>query len=70
METTALGAAYLAGLAVGYWKDQEDIKKNWNLSNTFNSEMDEQKRAQLLAGWKRAMHCALAWASWASGDGV
>ena len=70
VETTALGAAYLAGLAVGYWKDQEDIKKNWNLSNTFNSEMDEQKRAQLLAGWKRAMHCALAWASWASGDGA
>ena len=62
VETTALGAAYLAGIAVGYWNDQEDIRHNWALSKTFRAEMPEQKREQLLKGWQRAVKCALAWA--------
>lgn len=62
VETTALGAAYLAGIAVGYWKDLEDIRRNWALSNTFHPAMPEEKREKLLSGWKRAVKCALAWA--------
>ena len=62
VETTALGAAYLAGIAVGYWKDLEDIRRNWALFNTFHPDMPEEKREKLLSGWKRAVKCALAWA--------
>lgn len=62
VETTALGAAYLAGIAVGYWKDMEDIRKNWELSNTFHADMKHEKREELLSGWKRAMKCAMVWA--------
>lgn len=62
IETTALGAAYLAGLAVGYWKDKDEIKENWQLGKVFTSEMEEEKRKSLLKGWKRAVRCALAWA--------
>lgn len=62
IETTALGAAYLAGLAVGYWKDKEDIKKNWKVSKTFESSMDGERRDRLKKGWKRAVKCALYWA--------
>ena len=62
VETTALGAAYLAGIAVGYWSDPEDIRRNWALSKTFRAEMPAQKREQLLKGWQRAVKCALAWA--------
>ena len=62
VETTALGAAYLAGIAVGYWKDQEDIRKNWALSRTFHAGMVQERRERLLAGWKRAVKCALVWA--------
>ena len=54
-ETTALGAAYLAGLAVGFWKDQEDIRANWQLDNAFHPEMDAGQREGLLAGWKKAV---------------
>ncbi len=63
IETTALGAAYLAGLAIGYWKDREEIKVNWNLGATFEPHMIKDKRAELLKGWKKAVKCALAWAS-------
>lgn len=63
IETTALGAAYLAGLAVGYWKDKEEIKKNWQIAQAFEAHMDEEIRKQLVAGWKRAVRCALSWAS-------
>ncbi len=52
-ETTALGAAYLAGLAVGYWKDKEEIAKQWKNEKTFQHEMDEQTREELYAGWKK-----------------
>ena len=62
VETTALGAAYLAGLAVGYWEDVDDIRKNWALSKTFVADMPEELRNEKLAGWKRAIRCALAWA--------
>ena len=55
IETTALGAAYLAGLAVGYWNDMEDIKKNWSLSKYFEPEMEDEKRMELLKGWKEAV---------------
>ena len=55
IETTALGAAYLAGLAVGYWDDMQDIKKNWSLSKYFEPEMEDEKRMELLKGWKEAV---------------
>lgn len=61
VETTALGAAYLAGLAVGYWKDKEEICANWKLDKTFEPSMKEEKRKELLKGWKRAVKCALVW---------
>ena len=62
IETTALGAAYLAGLAVGYWKDKEEIRKNWKVSRAFESSMEEDQRSRLVKGWKRAVKCALCWA--------
>lgn len=61
IETTALGAAYLAGLAVGFWKDEEDIRSNWVLENTFKPQMDQETRKERLKGWKRAVRAALAW---------
>ncbi|MDO4492762.1 MAG: glycerol kinase GlpK [Clostridia bacterium] len=62
IETTALGAAYLAGLAVGYWNGPEDIKNNRAVDKVFVPGMDREHRAKLLKGWKRAVRCALAWA--------
>jgi glycerol kinase len=62
IETTALGAAYLAGLAVGYWKSREDIKENWALGQEFSPKMEPSQREERLAGWKRAVKGALAWA--------
>jgi len=62
IETTALGAAYLAGLAVGYWKDEAEIRENWQLGNAFTPSLPEEKRRALLKGWKRAVRCALAYA--------
>lgn len=61
IETTALGAAYLAGLAVGYWKDQEDVSKNWAISRSFKPEMVEEKREQLLEGWHEAVKRSMGW---------
>ena len=58
IETTALGAAYLAGLAVGYWKDKEEIRANWSLDASFSADMDTEKRERLLRGWHRAVKCA------------
>ena len=54
-ETTALGAAYLAGLAIGYWKDKEEIAKQWKNDRTFTNEMDEEKRDSLYTGWQKAV---------------
>ena len=59
-ETTALGAAYLAGLAVGYWKSLEDISNYWNLDRTFEPAMDEQEREDLYVGWGKAVKAAQA----------
>jgi len=62
IETTALGAAYLAGLAVGYWKDIEDIRRNWGVDRVFTPSMEEQRRKELIRGWHKAVKCALFWA--------
>ncbi len=62
IETTALGAAYLAGLAVGFWKDTADIEKNWSCDREFMPQMEENERRQHWQGWKRAVRAALCWA--------
>ena len=62
IETTALGAAYLAGLSAGFWKDRADIKNNWALERTFVPSMQEEERTARRKGWKRAVRAALAWA--------
>jgi glycerol kinase len=62
IETTALGAAYLAGLAVGYWKDKEDIRSNWALSREFMDNMEVEKREELLKGWHKAVGRSQDWA--------
>jgi glycerol kinase len=59
IETTALGAAYLAGLAVGYWRDIEDIKSNWSVGKEFNPCMSEDRRNNFLSGWNKAVKKAL-----------
>ena len=61
LETTALGAAYLAGLAVGYWKDFEDIRRNAGVSRAFVPEITKQECQERLDGWKRAVGCAISW---------
>ncbi|KND62182.1 Glycerol kinase [Candidatus Burkholderia verschuerenii] len=61
-ETTALGAAYLAGLAVGYWKDIEELKAQWQLEKQFAPSMAAPEIDASLAGWKRAVNAAKAWA--------
>ena len=58
IETTAMGAAYLAGLAVGYWQDKETIKKNHVIAQSFTPDMDSEKREKLLRGWHRAVRAA------------
>ena len=62
IETTALGAAYLAGLATGYFKDKEEIKQNWQLGKSFTPSILNETRCDLLKGWKKAVKCALIWA--------
>lgn len=54
-ETTALGAAYLAGLAVGFWKDKEELAKHWKIDRTFQSDMEGSEREELYRGWKKAI---------------
>ncbi len=61
IETTALGAAYLAGLAVGFFKDLNEIRDNWQLASTFESSMAPSDRDTLLAGWRRAVKCAISY---------
>ncbi|MEQ9409543.1 MAG: glycerol kinase GlpK [Fuerstiella sp.] len=60
-ETTALGAAYLAGLAVGYWKNQKEIESNWQQAAQFKATMKPARRKQLLEGWARALARAKQW---------
>ncbi|MCR8745050.1 glycerol kinase GlpK [Romboutsia lituseburensis] len=62
VETTALGAAYLAGLAVGFFKDKEEIKSKWAVDKEFNPRIDEEKRIKLYKGWKKSVSRALMWA--------
>ena len=59
-ETTALGAAFLAGLAVGYWKNQEEISKQWTVDRSFEPTMSEADRTALYTGWKKAIHATMA----------
>ena len=61
IETTALGAAYLAGLAVGFWKDREDIKKHWQLHKEFYSELQKEDREKYYKGWKKAVSRIMEW---------
>ena len=60
-ETTALGAAYLAGLATGVWKDQAEIKKLWSCDVNFEPNMQDLKRQKLLRGWRKAVGRSLDW---------
>jgi len=61
-ETTALGAAYLAGLAVGYWKNIEEIQQQWQVDKTFSPQLETAKANELLNGWQRAIKASIAWA--------
>jgi glycerol kinase len=60
-ETTALGAAYLAGLAVGYWKNIEEIQQQWQVDKIFSPQMQTAKARELLDGWGRAVKASIAW---------
>ncbi|HZO90974.1 MAG TPA: glycerol kinase GlpK [Chthonomonadaceae bacterium] len=62
-ETTALGAAYLAGLAVGYWRDTSEIAANWAIGSTFHPQIGAEERAAHVQGWQRAVERARAWAA-------
>ena len=62
VETTAIGAAYLAGLAVGFWKDINDVMENSKIERTFVPAMDDEKRNALIKGWNKAVRCAFNWA--------
>ena len=62
VETTAMGAAYLAGLAVGYWADKEDVVQNWAIDRTFTPEITEAQRTARVNGWNRAVKCSYGWA--------
>ncbi len=62
VETTAMGAAYLAGLAVGYWKDLDDIRSNWTADRTFEPEITAAQAASRIKNWKKAIACAKLWA--------
>jgi len=61
-ETTALGAAYLAGLAVGYWNTVADIQSQWEVDRKFTPQMEQKKISELLKGWQRAVRASVAWA--------
>ncbi len=70
LETTSLGVAYLAGLAVGIWRNLDDVRKNWRVEKVFRPRMDPRKRERLYRGWKAAVKRALGWARevpWAYG---
>jgi glycerol kinase len=60
-ETTALGAAYLAGLAVGFWPDVRALADQWTIERTFEPRMDADERTALIAGWQRALERAKGW---------
>ena len=62
VETTAMGAAYLAGLAVGYWKNREEIIKNWEVEQSFEPVLEKEERDKKMKGWERAVTCSYGWA--------
>lgn len=62
IETTAMGAAYLAGLAVGYWENKEAVRRNWSIDRTFQPKIGEDERQKKLKGWKKAVKYAFDWA--------
>jgi len=62
IETTSLGAAYLAGLATGYWKNQNEVIENWRISHVFQPDMEEEHRIKLLNGWSKAVSRSRDWA--------
>ena len=61
VETTAMGASYLAGLAVGFWKSKEDVLKNWMIDRVFTPAMDEARREEELKGWNKAVASTRGW---------
>ncbi len=63
VETTALGAAYLAGLAVGYWSSREDVVRNWAIDRTFTPSIPSAARDEMVRGWERAVQRSLQWAT-------
>lgn len=62
VETTAMGAAYLAGLAVGYWKNKEEVLRNWAIDKRFEPEIGSEERDRRIGGWNRAVRYAYGWA--------
>ena len=62
VETTAMGAAYLAGLAVGYWANKEEVIKNWNIDRVFEPAISEEEREARVKGWNKAVKCSYGWA--------
>ncbi len=62
VETTAMGAAYLAGLAVGYWASKDEVIKNWAVDSIFKPQIDNDKRADMIKGWNKAVKYAYGWA--------
>ena len=62
VETTAMGAAYLAGLAVGYWASKEDVIKNWAIDRVFAPEIEPEERDKKVKGWNKAVKCSFGWA--------
>lgn len=62
VETTAMGAACLAGLAVGYWESKEDVIKNWAIDQTFEPKIDDEQRSKMIKGWNKAVKYAYGWA--------
>lgn len=62
VETTAMGAAYLAGIAVGYWKNKKDVIKNWNIDKTFYPDINEEERINKIKGWNKAVKYSYGWA--------
>ena len=62
VETTAMGAAYLAGLAVGYWQNKEEVVKNWAIDRVFEANIAKEERAKRIKNWNKAVRCAYGWA--------
>ena len=62
VETTAMGAAYLAGLAVGYWKNKDEVIRNWAVDRTFTPSVTEDERSRRICGWEKAVRYSYGWA--------